>query len=228
MVLLAPSILSADFLRLGQQVDALLAADYLHLDVMDGHFVPNISFGADLVRQLGRRYSLPLDVHLMISEPERHLDAFTSAGASVISVHVEACRHLHRTLAAIRERGVEASVALNPATPLETLRWVISEVDQVLIMTVNPGFGGQPFLEPMVEKVEQLAAWREREGLAFRIQVDGGVNARSLPALVRAGADVLVIGSALFTGEHGDPGASLAFFRELAQETAAAAAQREK
>lgn len=195
---IAPSILSADFLRLGEQLEALSTADWLHLDIMDGHFVPNISFGADLVRQVRSATSLPLDVHLMVSDPDRYLDAFIAAGARIISVHVEACIHLHRTLKAIEAAGALPSVALNPATPLESVRWVLPDVHQVLLMTVNPGFGGQAFIPGTLDKIRQLRQWREKEGWDFRIQVDGGINADTARAAVEAGADVLVVGSALF------------------------------
>lgn len=210
---IAPSIISADFLRLGEQLQALAAADWLHLDIMDGNFVPNITFGADLVRQVRSATHLPLDVHLMVTQPDRYLDAFIEAGARMISVHVEACTHLHRTLKAIEAAGVLPSVALNPATPLESVRWVLPDVAQVLIMTVNPGFGGQSFISTMLDKVRQLRQWREQEGWNFRIQVDGGINVDTVRAVVEAGADVLVIGSALF-GPEG-PEAALARIRQV-------------
>ena len=203
---IAASILAADFCRLGEQVAAAEAggADYIHCDVMDGHFVPNLTIGPLVVEAVRRVTSLPIDVHLMIEKPERYLDAFVRAGASNLTVHVETCPHLHRTIEQIRELGAQASVTLNPATSLVTLEEIVPYVDMVLVMTVNPGFGGQSFIESVCAKVERLramAASRPREaarGGEIDIEVDGGINVHTAKRIVRAGANVLVAGSAIF------------------------------
>ncbi|GAW91418.1 ribulose-phosphate 3-epimerase [Calderihabitans maritimus] len=200
MVKIAPSILSADFSRLAEQVQAVERAgvDYLHLDVMDGHFVPNITFGPGIIKSLRQNSQLPFDVHLMIDEPERYLESFVAAGADLISVHVEACRHLHRTLETIKELGARPAVALNPATPLSSIEHVLAEVDMVLLMTVNPGFGGQKFIPAVIRKIVQLKKMLDDENLNIDIEVDGGINAETALQAVRAGANVLVAGSAIF------------------------------
>lgn len=215
-VRLAPSILSADFAHLGRDVQAVEAAgaDYLHVDVMDGHFVPNISIGPLVVRALRPVTRLPLHVHLMITEPERYIDEFVAAGADLVTVHVETCPHLHRTLQQIREAGARPAVTLNPATPLSSLQEVLAEVDLILVMTVNPGFGGQQLIPAAVDKVRRLRAWLKERGLSPQIEVDGGVNADTLATLVAAGADVLVMGSAIFGAPDG-PGAATARYRRL-------------
>ncbi len=199
---LAPSVLSADFGRLAEQVREVESggADLLHVDVMDGHFVPNLSIGVPVVEALRRATRLPLDVHLMIEEPARYLEAFARAGADWISVHVEAERHLHRTLQHIRALGLRAGVAVNPATPLLSVEPVAASVDLVLLMSVNPGFGGQRFIEPVRDKIRELACLRRARGWSFDIEVDGGVDASNAPALAALGADVLVVGSAIFGG----------------------------
>ena len=204
---LAPSILSADFRRLGEEVAAVTAAgaDYIHVDVMDGHFVPNITIGPLVVEAARRSTHLPLDVHLMISEPDRYLEDFVRAGANLISVHVEALPHLHRTLQRIRELGVKASVTLNPSTPLVTIEHVLEQVDMVLLMTVNPGFGGQEFISAVIPKIRDLRRMIDERGLTIDVEVDGGINAETIGAVARAGADVFVAGSAVFhTSNYGE------------------------
>ena len=199
---IAPSILSADFGRLGEEVKAVEAAgaDYVHVDVMDGRFVPNLTIGPVVVEAVRRATKLPLDVHLMIVEPERYIDDFVKAGASIVTVHVETCPHLHRTLDQIRKAGAKPSVVLNPSTPLSAIEEVLSEVAQVLVMSVNPGFGGQSFIPFAVEKVRRLKAMLEAKGLGTKvdIEVDGGINAQTAKQVVAAGANVLVAGNAVF------------------------------
>ena len=197
---LAPSILSADFSRLGEQVaEATEAgADYIHIDVMDGHFVPQITIGAPVVAAIRHWTNLPLDVHLMIEAPERQINQFADAGADIITVHIEACPHIHRVVQAIKGLGVKAGVSLNPDTPIDTLREVLPSVDLVLAMTVNPGFGGQAFIEDTLDKVARLRVELDKKGLAAELEVDGGINAEVAPRVVRVGARVLVAGSAVF------------------------------
>ena len=197
----APSILSADFGRLAEEVKAVEAAgaDLLHVDVMDGRFVPNLTIGPLVVEAVRRATALPLDVHLMIVEPEKYLADFVKAGAAIVSVHVEACPHLHRTLEQIRSLGAKPSVVLNPSTPLAAVEEVLGEVHQVLLMSVNPGFGGQRFIEATVDKVRRLRAELSRRGLdAVDIEVDGGITAETARKVVAAGATVLVAGNAVF------------------------------
>ena len=214
MTLIAPSILSADFGRLAEEVQAVEAAgaDWIHVDVMDGRFVPNITIGPLVARAVRAACGLPMDVHLMIEEPERHIGAFVGAGADRITVHQETCPHLHRTLQEIRELGAMPGVALNPSTPVETIREVVTELEMVLIMTVNPGFGGQHYIPNSTRKLNRTAELLKREGRGeVLIQVDGGVDTTTTPVVVGAGATVLVAGSAVF--EHpGGPGAGV---REL-------------
>ena len=198
--LIAPSILAADFARLGEQIRAVeeAGADWIHVDVMDGRFVPNITIGPLIVKAARGVTSLPLDVHLMIHEPERYIDAFAVAGASTIGVHTETCPHLHRTVAQIRETGARAAVALNPSTPASALREVLGDVDQVLVMTVNPGFGGQKFIASMLPKIETVRGWIEERGLETTLEVDGGIGPETIARAAQAGADVFVAGTAVF------------------------------
>ena len=197
---LAPSILSADFGRLGEQVvEATQAgADYIHVDVMDGHFVPNLTVGPLVVAAIRPHTPLPLDVHLMIEAPEKYIQRFAQAGANIITVHVEVCPHLHRVVESIKELGVKAGVSLNPSTPLTTVDEVLSTLDLVLLMSVNPGFGGQQFIESTVGKIARLRHRLDELGLAAELEVDGGINAEIAPRVAKAGARVLVAGAAVF------------------------------
>jgi ribulose-phosphate 3-epimerase len=202
---IAPSILSADFGRLAEEIAAVEAggADWIHVDVMDGHFVPNITIGPVVTEGARRATDLPLDVHLMIEEPDRYLEAFVAAGASVLTVHQEACRHLHRTLTHIRELGAKAGVALNPATPLASVQDVLPQIDLLLVMSVNPGFGGQSYIEASTEKVRRARAMLDEAGSDALIEIDGGVDAGNAAAIASAGADVLVAGSAVYGHPEG-------------------------
>jgi len=197
-VKIAPSILSADFGRLADEVKAISSADYVHVDVMDGHFVPNLTIGPLVVEAVKRASALPLDVHLMIEDPERWVAAYAKAGADVIGVHAEAGPHLHRTLQQIRDLGKRASVVLNPATPLEAIEWVLADVSQVLIMSVNPGFGGQQFIPSALDKIRQLRRMISQRGLTVDIEVDGGVKIDNVAEVCAAGANVIVSGSGVF------------------------------
>ncbi len=203
-VKIAPSILSADFARLGEQVaEATKAgADYIHVDVMDGRFVPNLTIGAPVVAAIRAGTSLPLDVHLMIEAPEQHIKHFVNAGANIVTVHIEASPHIHRVIQIIKDFGVKAGIALNPGTPIETLGEILPSVDLVLVMTVNPGFGGQTFIEGMVEKIARMRAELDRRGLTAELEVDGGINAKNAPRVVQAGATVLVAGAAIFNSSQ--------------------------
>ena len=198
---IAPSILSANFARLGEDVAKIEAggADLVHVDVMDGHFVPNITIGPPVVAALKRVTKLPLDVHLMITEPDRYLEAFVAAGASMITVHAEVLPHLHRTLTHIRHLGVKAGVALNPSTPVSMIRDVTAQLDHVLVMSVNPGFGGQSFIPRTFERVEEMRQLLQDAGSTAAIEVDGGVDASNAGALVARGVTILVAGSAIFS-----------------------------
>lgn len=205
MVKIAPSILSADFARLGDEILDVEkgGADWIHVDVMDGHFVPNITIGPLIVEAIRPVTKLPLDVHLMIEEPDRYIPQFAKSGADWITVHQEACRHLHRTLYLIKEQGVKAGVVLNPATPISTIEPVLADLDMVLLMTVNPGFGGQKFIHSVVPKVAQLRQILNERGLGHvEIEIDGGVNAQTARLCEEAGATVLVAGSAVFNQEN--------------------------
>ncbi|KGP73946.1 ribulose-phosphate 3-epimerase [Pontibacillus yanchengensis] len=200
MTKIAPSILSADFSKLGEEIEDVEqgGADYIHVDVMDGHFVPNITIGPLIVDAIRPKTQLPLDVHLMIENPDHYINQFASAGADIITVHQEACTHLHRTIQLIKSEGCKAGVVINPATPAEMIKPILKDVDLVLLMTVNPGFGGQSFIEEVVPKIEQIANWRNDLGLSFEIEVDGGVKHGTAKTCIQAGADVLVAGSAVF------------------------------
>lgn len=202
---IAPSILSADFAKLGEEVRAVAehGADAIHIDVMDGHFVPNLTFGAPIVAALRRVTALPLDVHLMIERPERYLEQFVDAGADMLTVHVETCPHLHRTLQAIHALGVRAGVALNPHTPFELIREVLPDVERVLVMTVNPGFGGQRLIPRTLGKVAQIRAAIAALDQPIELGVDGGVDRETIADLARSGADVFVAGSAIFGAAEG-------------------------
>jgi len=216
--LLAPSILSADFARLGEQLHETEAggASIVHIDVMDGHFVPNITIGPVVTEAVRGVTDLPLDCHLMIEEPDRYVGQFVDAGADMISVHVEAARHLHRTVNRIRDLGAKAGVALNPATPLVSLTDILSEVDFVLLMSVNPGFGGQKLIPAVLGKVRELRAWIDRERLAVRIEIDGGVTVDNLQEVAATGLDMIVAGSAVF-GSGDIMGTTREMVRRLAE-----------
>ena len=197
---IAPSILSADFTRLGEEIKAVedAGADWIHVDVMDGHFVPNITMGPIIVEAARQATSLPLDVHLMIENPDRFISDFISAGADLISVQAETCTHMNRTVQLIKESGAKAGVALNPATPIQAVQWVLKDIDFVLIMSVNPGFGGQQFISNSLEKIRELKKLIQSSDLSVLIQVDGGVNKGTIKDVSLAGADVFVAGSAVF------------------------------
>jgi ribulose-phosphate 3-epimerase len=199
-VQIAPSVLSADFAALGREVAAVErgGADLIHVDVMDGHFVPNITIGIPVVKALRRVATLPLDVHLMIEEPDRYVEAFVTNGAAMVSVHVEAVPHLHRTLALIRSLGAKAGAVLNPATPASVLEEVVHDLDFVVVMTVNPGFGGQSFIPNSIEKIRRVRTLLDRAGATAPIEVDGGVDLTNAAAVVEAGASILVAGNAIF------------------------------
>jgi ribulose-phosphate 3-epimerase len=215
-LLIAPSILSADFSRLGEEVSAIDSggADFVHVDVMDGHFVPNLTFGPPVVAALRKATDKVLDVHLMIENAEVCLEAYAEAGADIISVHVEACSHLHRTVQEIHNLGKKACVALNPGTPLSLIDHVVDELDMVLIMTVNPGFGGQSFIDSMLTKIRTLRALSDQRGLHLDIEVDGGIKVENTARVVEAGANVLVSGSGIFGTD--DYGITIATMRDLA------------
>jgi len=200
MKYIAPSILSADFSRLGEQIKEveLAGADWIHVDVMDGHFVPNITMGPLVVSAVKKITRLPIDVHLMIEHPERYIEDFAKAGASLISVHAETCVHLNRTIAMIRENNCRPGAVLNPSTPISSLEWVLEDLDFVLVMSVNPGFGGQKFIPSTLQKIRELKKWIESRNLSTLIEIDGGVNQATIQEIARSGVDVFVAGSAIF------------------------------
>lgn len=202
-VMIAPSILSADFLNLGRDIEMLNRsnADWIHLDIMDGHFVPNISFGMPVIEAVAKIAKKPLDVHLMIEKPERYLEVFQKAGANLLSVHYEGAVHLHRTLLRIRELGMQPGVVLNPHTPVSVLEPILPYADFILLMSVNPGFGGQSFIETTYNKIRSLRRMIDEAGLEVLIEIDGGVNEQNAPHLHEAGADVLVAGNAVFKAD---------------------------
>lgn len=203
MIKIAPSILAADFAKLGEEVKEVeqAGAELIHIDVMDGHFVPNISFGSIVLDAIRPLTNLPLDVHLMIENPDQYIEQFAKAGADYITVHVEACRHLHRTIQLIRSYGVKPGVVLNPHTPIESIQHVIEDIDMVLFMTVNPGFGGQKFIHSVVPKVEALSSIIKERGLNIDIEIDGGINAETIVPCAKAGATIFVAGSAIYSKE---------------------------
>lgn len=215
---IAPSILSADFSRLGQEIEAVErgGATILHVDVMDGHFVPNITIGLPVVKSIARSTKLPIDAHLMISEPGRYVQQFVNAGARMVSVHVEAEAHLHRTLMTIRSAGALAGAVINPATPISELQEALAFVDYVLVMSVNPGFGGQQFISQSVDKVRRLRRMIDERGLNVRIEIDGGIDIENIAGVVAAGAEIIVAGSAIFGAP--DPQAAVRELREATVE----------
>ena len=206
MIKMAPSILSADFARLLEDVKKVENAgcEYLHIDVMDGHFVPNITLGPAIVKSLRNDVNMVFDAHLMIENPDNYIKDFADAGCDIIVVHEEACTHLHRTIQNIKSHNVKAGVALNPATPIENIKYVLKDLDMVLIMTVNPGFGGQSFIDTMIDKIKELKALINEQGLDIDIQVDGGIKPSNVDKVVQPGANVIVAGSAIFNSDDID------------------------
>ncbi|MFJ7730488.1 ribulose-phosphate 3-epimerase [Lysinibacillus sp. NPDC097231] len=203
MIQIAPSILAANFAKLGEEVKEVekAGAQLIHIDVMDGHFVPNISFGAIALDAIRPLTDLPLDVHLMIENPDQYIEQFAKAGADYITVHVETCRHLHRTIQLIRSYGVKPGVVLNPHTPIESIQHILEDIDMVLLMTVNPGFGGQKFIHSVVPKIEALAAIIKERNLDIAIEIDGGINSETIIPCAKAGATIFVAGSAIYSKE---------------------------
>lgn len=215
--IIAPSILSADFARLSEEIRAIEkgGADWVHVDVMDGHFVPNITIGAPVVASIRKITKLPLDVHLMIQDPDKYIEKFAKAGADIITVHVETSPHLHRSVQFIKDQGCKAGVSLNPATSLATLDHILSEVDMVLIMTVNPGFGGQKFIPSVLPKIKRLREKISEKGIGVDIEVDGGVNLTTISKAAQAGGNIFVAGNAVFTTQ--DYGKTISELRRLAE-----------
>ncbi|MCI2146759.1 MAG: ribulose-phosphate 3-epimerase [Clostridiales bacterium] len=217
MIKIAPSMLSADFSRLGEQIEAITGAgaDYIHVDVMDGHFVPNISFGASVMKSLNGISSAPYDVHLMIEDPDKYLEDFVTDRTEYITVHQEACPHLNRTIQHLHSCGVKAGVALNPGSPICLLDEVLEEADMILIMSVNPGFGGQSLIPSTLKKIQKLAALRKQEGYKWTLEIDGGVNLKTISDVSASGVDIMVAGSAVFGAE--DLGGRVKELREAAE-----------
>lgn len=219
MIRIAPSILSSDFSRLGEEIKAAEAAgaDWIHVDVMDGHFVPNITIGPAVVQAISKVTTLPMDVHLMIENPDQFIEAFAKAGATLLTVHPEACLHLHRTICAIKEMGIKAGVALNPSTPLSVLDWVLEDLDLILIMSVNPGFGGQAFIPKSVEKIEKTRAMLSKCNAKAILSVDGGINEQTIGRAAKAGAEAFVAGAAFYGSK--DYGATIKKLRASAAQS---------
>lgn len=215
-VRIAPSILASDFARLGEEIAAVTAAgaDFIHIDVMDGHFVPNLTIGAPVIKSLRKTTELPFDVHLMIAPVDPFIDDFANAGANILTVHPEAGPHLHRTLQSIRAAGMQPGVALNPATPASLIEPVLDDVDLILVMSVNPGFGGQSFIASQLRKIETVRAMIDGTGRDIMLEVDGGVDPKTAPKVIAAGADVLVAGSAVFRGGAGAYADNIAALRK--------------
>ncbi len=203
MIKIAPSILSADFAKLGDEIVRIdkAGADFVHIDVMDGHFVPNITIGPPIIKALRKVTKLPFDVHLMISDADKYIDSFADAGADIITVHAEVSPHLHQTLHKIKKHGIKAAVSLNPATSINTIEWVLSEVDMILVMSVNPGFGGQKYIEATTQKIKDLRDILVGRGINIDIEVDGGINLNNIYEITRAGANVIVSGSTIFSSQ---------------------------
>lgn len=217
VIKIAPSILSADFSKLGAEI-ALLdkgGADYIHIDVMDGHFVPNLTIGPLVVKAIREATQIPFDVHLMVDNPMDLVDDFIGAGADSITLHAEVLPHLHRSISCLKEKGIKAAVALNPSTPLDVLEYVLSDLDMVLLMTVNPGFGGQTFIPAMMDKIHNLKAMMEKQQVYFDIQVDGGITLENISEVVKAGANIIVAGSSIFSSA--DPAGMIIKMREAGE-----------